>query len=418
MHNTEALIIKIAQPTKRKQQWLEDTARAFGQAVQLGLDAAHELHTTSRTKIHKAVYYPAREQFGLASDYARMAVNAAVSLARSYYGARRSRHFKRVSFPTLNGSQGIGLGTNAYRVVQAESRVVLRVSTGERGNYIWLPLCVPIKFQGRLCLVKGDAKLFQRGSDWYVMLPVRVTPMSPGCSGEPVFIGIDLGIVRLATVSTPDGVTFFDGREARHKREHFADLRRRYQHHKRTDRVKAQKSKDSRYMRDQNHKISASIVNIALRYDNPVIVLERLDGIRNRIKGSKRFKRMMSSWSFRELIGFIEYKCARYDISVIFVDPRDTSKMCSRCGHVSRSNRPDQSHFRCTECGYQTNADRNASLNIAAKGPCAFWQEPPGTARTSVQTEPVGVRPDGVKECVPVTHSDSNLLFPVGTSLF
>lgn len=397
MHNTEALIIKILNPTRHKREWLEHTANAFGQAVQLGLDAAQEQRTASRAKLHKLVYREARERFGLASDYARMAVNAAVSLARSYYGARRSRHFKRVSFPKINGSQGIGLGTNAYRVMQDGNRIVLRVSTGMRGQYVWLPLCVPQKYHARLALAKGDAKLFKRGDDWYVMLPIRVTPMSPGCSGEPVFIGIDLGIVRIATITTPDGTTFFDGKEARHRREHFADLRKRYQRHKRTDRVKAQRGKDSRYMRDLNHKISAAIVDIALHYDNPVIVLENLDGIRNRLKGSKRFKRMVSSWAFRQLIDFIEYKCARYEIPVLFVDPRGTSKTCSRCGHDSSSNRPSQSLFRCVKCGYETNADRNAALNIAARGPGAYGQGPTDMARASAQTEPTGVRPDGAK---------------------
>jgi len=413
MHNTEALVIKILNPTQRKRQWLEDTAHAFSQAVQLGLDAAHQERTASRARLHKLVYRAAREQYGLASDYARMAVNAAVSLARSYYGARRSRHIKRVSFPRVNGSQGIGLGINAYAVAQDGDRIILRVSTGTRGRYIWLPLCIPQKYHARLALAKGDAKLFKRGDDWYVMLPIRVTPMSPGCSGEPVFIGIDLGIVRLATVSTPDGTVFFDGREARHRREHFADLRRRYQKHNRPDRVKEQRGKDMRYMRDMNHKISAAIVDIALQYDNPVVCLERLDGIRNRLKGSKRFKRMVSSWAFRELINFIEYKCARYEIPVLFVDPRGTSKACSRCGHSSASNRPDQSHFRCTECGYQTNADRNAALNIAALGPSALGQGPTDMARSQGQTGPAGVRPDVVQvdtslSCQQTTTSSSS----------
>jgi len=414
MHSTEALVIKILNPTQRKRQWLEDTAQAFSQAVQLGLDAAHEAQTASRAKLHELVYYEAREQFGLASDYARMAVNAAVSLARSYYGMRRSRHFKRVSFPKVNGSQGIGLGTNSYKVVQDGERIVLRVSTGTRGEYIWLPLCVPQKYKARLALAKGDAKLIKRGDDWYAMLPIRVTPMSPGCSGEPVFIGIDLGIVRLATVTTPDGTTFFDGRAARHRREHFSDIRGRYQRHNRMDRVKEQRGKESRWMRDLNHKISASSVNIALQYDNPVICLERLDGIRNRLKGSKRFKRMVSSWAFRRLISMIEYKCARYDIPVIFVDPRGTSKTCSRCGHSSASNRPDQSHFRCVQCGYQANADENAARNIAARGPSVYEHGPSDMARSSErdQTEPAGARPDMVQvdaasECQQTTTSSS-----------
>jgi len=412
MHSTESVVIKILNPTQWKRQWLDDTARAFSQAVQFGLDAAREDHTDNRTRLHKLVYRAVRDQFGLSADYTRMSVNAVVSLARSYYGQRRSRHIKRVSFPKVNGSQGIGLGIHSYRIVQDNNRLVLRVSTGQRGHYVWLVLCVPTKYRDRLLLAKGDAKLFKRGNDWYVMLPIRVTPTPAVCDGESTFIGVDLGIVRLATVSTPDGITFFSGKEARHRREHSADLRGRYQRHNRLDRVKAQKGKDTRYMRDLNHKISATLVDIALRYDRPVIVLERLDGINNRLKGSKRFKRMVSSWTFRQLVTFIEYKAARYSIPVVFADPRGTSRTCPKCGHSTRANRPNQSRFRCVACNYQGNADAVAAINIAALGPGVLGQEPTDTARASAQTEPVGVRPDVVKvdtilSCQQTTTSSS-----------
>lgn len=47
------------------------------------------------------MYHPARQQFSLPADYARMVVNAVVSLARSYYGLRAKQ---RASFPKVNGS--------------------------------------------------------------------------------------------------------------------------------------------------------------------------------------------------------------------------------------------------------------------------------------------------------------------------
>jgi len=419
VHRTESVIIRLLRPTKRKADWLDATARAFSQAVQLGLDAAHAERTSSRARLHRVVYHEARERFGLPADYARMAVNGAVSLARSYYGIRRSRHFRRVSFPKVNGSQGIGLGVNAYKVVQSGNRFVLRVSTGTRGEYIWLPLCVPSKYHDRVLLARGDAKLFKRGDDWYVMLPIRVTPTPAVCDGEGgsdielTFIGVDLGIVRLASVSTPNGVVHFDGKAARRKREHFADLRRRYQRHRRTDKVKASRGKELRWMRDLNHKISTEIVEMALRYPNPVIVLERLDGIRNRLKASKRFNRMVASWAFRQLVSFIEYKAARYGIPVVFVDPRRTSRTCPRCGHSSRSNRPDQSNFRCVACEYRGNADAVAAINIARRGFEALGEGRPDTARLSRvgQTGDPDPRPDGVKVC-DLSHTDSNLVSP------
>jgi transposase len=137
--------------------------------------------------------------------------------------------------------------------------------------------------------------------------------------------------------------------------------------------------------------------------------LERLDGIRHRVHGSKRFNRMVSSWTFRDLVAKIQYKAARAGVSVVFCDPRGTSKACPRCGHAARSNRPEQGRFRCVSCSYQANADYVAARNIAAAGPMALSQGRPDTARpVEGQTEPVGVRPDGVNKC-DLLHLDSNL---------
>ena len=167
MHNTECLVIKIVPPNRAKRQWLERTESSFAQAVQIGLDAARAERTSSRARLHSLACRQARD-LGLPADYARMAVNAAVSLARSYYGQRRSRHFKHVSFPKINGSQGIGLGVSAHKLVRGVSRWGLRVSTGVRGHYIWLPMCVPARYIDRMAHAHGDAHLFRRGGDWYV----------------------------------------------------------------------------------------------------------------------------------------------------------------------------------------------------------------------------------------------------------
>lgn len=408
MHSTESVIVKILQPTKRKVAWLEQMADSFSSAVQYALDNAQELRTSSRAKIHKAAYHDIRKQFDIPSDYTRMAINAAVSLARSYYGIRKSKHFKRNSFPKVNGSQGIGLGINAYKLVWSGNRWVLRCATGVRSEYVWLPLCVPKKFHYRLAQVKGDAKLFERDGNWYAMLPVRTeTPTPAVCDGERTFIGVDLGVVRIATVATPDTVKFFNGKPIRHRREHFADIRRRYQRHNRMDKVKAMRGRERRWMKDINHKISRQLVDLANEYDNPVIVFERLDGIRYRARGSKRFNRMMSSWAFRQLISFVQYKAEREGISVVFVDPRGTSKTCHKCGHSTRSNRPEQGRFRCVACGYETNADRNAAMNIAALGPGAIEQGPPDTAPDNAGTGNIGSRSDVVPDCVDVLHNQT-----------
>jgi transposase len=46
---------------------------------------------------------------------------------------------------------------------------------------------------------------------------------------------------------------------------------------------------------------------------------------------------------------------------------------CSQCGHCAPQNRKSQAVFQCAACGYQSNADHNAALNILAAGLGRFW---------------------------------------------
>jgi len=393
MHRAENVILKLRDPGAGKRRWLDQTAELFRRGTQLGLDNALSMATSSRAKIHTSSYGPIRA-LGLPSDYCRMAVNQAVQLARSHFGLRKSK--RRAGKPTAVRGQGIGLGVNGYKVVGT----TLRLSTGEKGVYIWLPLCVPAKWRERLQQVKGDARLFKRGNDWYVMLPLRVphTPAVRDGDGDTI-IGVDLGIVRLATAKHPHGTLVVNGKPIRHEREHQASLRKRYQRHHRTDRVKAQKGKERRWMTDLNHRVSRQLVDLAAQYPNPVLALEQLDGIRDRVRGSKKFNRMMGSWAFRQLADFVQYKAEKAGVRVVFVDPRKTSRTCPKCGHATRSNRNAQSDFRCVSCGYRANADVVASINIAGVAAGLLRQEPPDTARVGQPTQAQGVALglDGVK---------------------
>lgn len=404
MHRAETVVLKLYSPTKAKRQWLEATAEAFRQGVQLGLDAALSMKTSGRARIHEAAYRAIRS-LGLPSDYARMAVNQAVQLARSHYGLRKAR--RKAGRPQAARANTIGLGVKSYKVKSN----VLRISTGVRGQYLWLPLSVPPHWQDRLQYVSGDARLFRRKEDWYVMLPLKVpsTPTVRDGDGAPTVIGVDLGIVRLAVAKTPDGVKVWNGKPIRHRRERFASLCRRYQRHHRTDRVRAMKGRESNWMRDVNHKLSRELVDIAARYPNPVLAMESLDGIRDRVRGSRRFNRMVASWAFRQLRDFIEYKAEKAGVRVVYVNPKRTSRTCPRCGHSTRSNRPTQADFRCVACGYRANADAVAAMNIAGVAAGLLRQGPPDTARPAQgQPDPAGDRVYGVQAWAPA-YADPNL---------
>ena len=157
-------------------------------------------------------------------------------------------------------------------------------------------------------------------------------------------------------------------------------------------------------MNDLNHKISRKIVNVAL-YNGCGIKLENLNGFRklnskigdaekgekNKHENKKREQKKdksrrkeinkksiknkskvlkcmcsneysLNSWSFHQLHQFIEYKTRLLGVEVAYIDPRATSKMCSRCGHTGNRH---SKQFECPHCGHVDHADVNAAFNIA-----------------------------------------------------
>lgn len=108
------------------------------------------------------------------------------------------------------------------------------------------------------------------------------------------------------------------------------------------------------------HNLSKDIIKFAIEHKCKQINIEHL-------KGFKGDKVLVSGWGYFMLQSFIEYKAKEYGITVKKVEPKDTSRTCSYCGHNSEKNRIDQAHFKCEHCGFEINADYNASINIARK---------------------------------------------------
>ena len=77
---------------------------------------------------------------------------------------------------------------------------------------------------------------------------------------------------------------------------------------------------------------------------------------------------LLGNWSFYQLRQYITYKAEQVGIDVIGVPPQDTSRTCSVSLFCDKANRRSQSHFLCLSCGFQANADYNASANIARSG--------------------------------------------------
>jgi len=74
----------------------------------------------------------------------------------------------------------------------------------------------------------------------------------------------------------------------------------------------------------------------------------------------------------------LDYKLAWSGGWLIAVPPRNTSRTCPACGHVSANNRQTQARFACVECGFEENADVVGALNVLRAGHARFACEVSG----------------------------------------
>lgn len=118
--------------------------------------------------------------------------------------------------------------------------------------------------------------------------------------------------------------------------------------------------------------IASAQSNIVYQYGkNTLFVLEDLTGVtfdttKNR-KKENRYEH--SSWAFYQLEQFLTYKAELNHSKVIEVSAKYTSQRCPRCGRINKENRDHELHlYKCNRCGYSTNDDRLASINIQHLG--------------------------------------------------
>ena len=115
-------------------------------------------------------------------------------------------------------------------------------------------------------------------------------------------------------------------------------------------------------------KASRQAVEYAQQFDNPVIVLEDLSYIRERLDYGTFMNRRLHAWAFARLQGRIEDKATELGIRVEYVNAAYTSQTCHACGRLGR--REEQAEFVCphNDCHVsEFQADINAAANIAGR---------------------------------------------------
>jgi len=343
--------------TNEQAQSLKKTIELANSCCDWLSERAWETKVFRQFSLHKIAYYDARETFPALNSC--VVVRCESKVAQAY---KIDKKIKRTFLPlgAIEFDHNIltwQVGKKQVSIWTVDGRLKLSFQAGEHQLKL---------MQGKI----GQADLCLIDDEFYLTAPCFIE--QPDQSDVTDFIGVDMGIVQIATTSDGDN---FSGAQVDKVRRTFAHRRANLQH-KGTKAAKRKlreiKRKQSRFQHDINHIISKKIVRKAHDTQRG-IAIEQLGGIRERIetKVSHRQRGRISNWAFSDLKLKLEYKAAQLGIIVAAVDPRNTSRTCNMCGCIDKANRRSQSVFKCITCGHVANADYNAAENIRSRARAA-----------------------------------------------
>ena len=219
------------------------------------------------------------------------------------------------------------------------------------------------------------------GGRWLISIQTRrevTRPVHPATRA----IGIDMGVVRFATLS--DGTVYEPlGSFRRHQRRlaHYQRMMARRSKsgknwQKAARKVQKIHARIGNCRRDYLHKVSSAISK-----SHAMVCIEDLQ-VRNlsqsaagtiahpgrNVRAKSGLNRSILDQGWFEFRRQLEYKLAWSGGTLVAVPPQNTSRQCPACGYADAANRTAQARFDCLECGYCENADLVAAINVLARG--------------------------------------------------
>jgi len=193
---------------------------------------------------------------------------------------------------------------------------------------------------------------------WYAILTAQTDAKSvpKNTWGQ---VGIDLGLINFAVLS--DGTTI---RNPRHLKKHQDNLRAKQKPLSRAKRGSSNRKKAKNRIavvhekirnmrRDFLHKLSRKLI-----HSHSLIALEDLA---SQEMAENAYGKSINDAGWSEFTGMLSYKAEGAGSRVVLVNPKNTTKECSRCGILTDKALSERQH-NCPSCGL--NLDLNAAINI------------------------------------------------------
>ncbi len=181
-------------------------------------------------------------------------------------------------------------------------------------------------------------------------------------------LGIDINNKNFAyTIMTPEGDILkqvYLGQHIWVRKRHFEERRALLQSLNALKKLKRMRHNQRNYVRTNIGQMVREIILLAKKYEADVSI----ENLRRFMPKGRRFNKRAMTIPFYLFRMILEGRCLDSGIALNRVDPYHTSKWCSRCGAVGKGHDGgNYSLFRCKECGLTMNADRKASVAVAAK---------------------------------------------------
>ncbi|MEV6701953.1 transposase [Streptomyces sp. NPDC051453] len=277
-------------PTPVQAAALEATLHACNEAATWASEVAFTRDVKRNFALRRHTYTEIKHRWGLGAQAAQHAIKKTCDAYTTLKANARagnlgkpwSRRYRRaVEKPIVFRPEG----------AQPYDDRMLSWQSGDRTVSIWtlsgrikgVAFTASPEQLARLALYrKGESDLFARDGMWFLNATCEIPETEPNTDPDG-FLGIDLGIVNLATTS--DG-EIMAGRELNRARAREGTLRTKLQKKNTPSakrRLKKRRRKESRRAKDINHKIAKHVVAEAERTSRG-IALEDLTGIRERVR--------------------------------------------------------------------------------------------------------------------------------------
>jgi putative transposase len=217
---------------------------------------------------------------------------------------------------------------------------------------------------------------------------VRQLPRINGEGGDLEFVGVDLGIESLVTLSTGEKVgnpRWFENEYKRLRREQ-QKLSRKEKGSNNWERQRKRVAKIHQRIQDRRKDfIEKLTTRLVEKFD--VIVVEDLSVKNMQQNGNLARHITQAGWS--QIVRRLRDKCKWYGRTLVIADKWfPSSQRCSECGHVSGKKSLDVRDWTCSGCGTCHDRDINAAKNLSRVGQTRIYA--PGDLGKSDVFEVIG----------------------------